>query len=166
MTSRRIAAFVSFAFLLTGAFYALATPTVVLPERFKNSPVLVENSVQFKAIVAKNKDLQKQLVAEQKAHQELQDRTDKDLRDKDTELQKLRAEKVVAQKSTAHSIFGLIFSAARVVLSFISNPFSFIITRVVEVAVAIAIVIGLIFGIKIFLHTRKNKNPNPPSKAP
>lgn len=44
-----------------GTLFAETRPAVVLPERFKNTPILVVNSPEYKKLLEENKELAKQI---------------------------------------------------------------------------------------------------------
>jgi hypothetical protein len=136
---------------------AVAEPTVVIPERFKDSPVIVENSSAFNALVNQNKKLRKQLQAEQKDAKDFEASVAKALRDMDAELQSLRAEnaKLKAQITPWYKRIPF-FNILSIVVGFISNPLSFIVTRLIELGLGIlAIAVFVLVVRKVDKHFRK-----------
>lgn len=146
-TKPSIKGFVIEAALIAGAVFSInaASPTVVLPDRFANSPVIVENSPQFKAIVAHDKKLQAQLAKEQSDWKSYSQSVDQQLRDEaeraakaEAELAKLKAEKKPWWKGIP--FIGILSLA----VGFLGNPFSFIITRLVELGLGLVAIVGFI----------------------
>lgn len=142
--------------LLTAS--ASATPTVVLPERFKDAPVIVENSPQFKRLVAQNRKLQRQLEQERKKHEQFVKQVDEQRRRDAEALAK-------AQAASKHkSLLGLIPTMIRLTTSFIANPFAFIISRAIQVLLALVVIGAMIVGGAIVFLKRKTIFKSKPKK--
>jgi len=66
----------------------IGEPIVVLPERFKNSPVIIQNSPEYIKILEENKELKKQLDNERRELAKFQYKSEEVIRDKEAIVQK------------------------------------------------------------------------------
>ena len=129
-----------FLFVLFLVATASASTVVVLPERFAGNDVVVQNSAAYKDLVKSNRTLTKQLEVERKDKIAFALAVDTQLRAKDEELQKLRAA-TSKPKIPFWNILGL-------AIGFISNPFGFIVTRLVELALALVAAVLLFIALR------------------
>jgi Flp pilus assembly protein TadB len=153
--------FLAIAILLTA--FDVFGGTVVLPERFANDTVISKNSAAYKALVAKTQQIADQLNREQQARADFEKRVDEDLQTKQDRLEKLEAEHAAANAAKGKSIFGTVLSIAGMALGFISNPFGWIVTRLI--GIALALVVGFVIFIllrRAYRHFRNKKSTEHP----
>jgi hypothetical protein len=129
-----------------------AQPSVVLPQRFKDAPVLIENSPQLKA-------LQKRINQDNKNWQQYSDVVETRLRDQERLLAKLQEENA-RFKATNKPWYSKIpfFSILSLGLSFVSNPFSFVITRLIELGLGLVAVAVFVALVRFLWRRRKGLN--------
>ena|ERR1700731_4444247 len=154
MTARsHIANLIIGGWLLFGVwvYHTAANPVVVLPERFANREIIVQNSTVYKALVQKNKTLADQLSREQRDLVKLKKDTDKTIQDKDLELDHLRATQAQGHKN----VFRSILSVVTLVFQFVSNPFQFLISRAIQIGLALLVIVTAFFVIRHFIRKRR-----------
>lgn len=126
---------------------------VVLPERFANSPVIVQNSPAFKALVANNAKLAQQLSEEKSAQQEFERVTDLELQARADKLEQLEIENDKLKSRSHFNFFGFI----NLVMSFVANPFGFVMQRIIQIVLVLVIIIGSIIAVRVILNHRRKK---------
>jgi Flp pilus assembly protein TadB len=137
--------------LWMAAMLAFGQPTVVLPERFKDAPVVVENSPQFKALAAHNKKLQAQLAKEQSDWKWYSYDVERRLRDEAERAAKAEAELAQLKATQSHSRTGIVstlFGAFSLGVSFFSNPATFIIGFLIKLGVGLAAIVAFYFLVR------------------
>lgn len=156
MKPRVIAISVLFAYLLFGT-WAFSNPVVVIPERFKDRQVIVENGPEFKSLVQKNKELSKQLAGEQKARADLEKKVSDELRAKDDELQKLRAEKAQGHKG----VWSMVLGVLNIGVMFFTNPLGYMMTTAMSIVEGLIGVVVILVGLKFAykLYTKQKSQP-------
>lgn len=138
------------------AYTATAAPTVVLPERFANSPVVVENSPQFQALAAKNKDLQKQLEAEKKAKADFTKGVDQQLRDKQTELETAQSELAKLKAQHKSSFWSIALGLLNIGTQFFLNPFGYLMKTFVSIVEGVVAIVVIFIAAKFAWHLYKS----------
>jgi hypothetical protein len=130
------------------AYITAAAPIVVLPERFKDTEIVVKNSSVFKALVQKNKKLATQLQSEEKTRQAFENRVGTDMQSAAAELEKLRAANATAKKGMFSGITSTVLGLLNIGTQFFLNPFGYLMRTLTGIVEALIAVVVIFFGIK------------------
>lgn len=130
--------FAVFYFLLS----TFAFGAVVLPERFAGQRIIIKNSAEYKSLAKENRELSKQLESERADRGRFETDVDLERQARELELSALRTENAKFKAASHKSWLGGIWSVVSLSLSFISNPFGFIVSKLISIGLGI-LAIGL-----------------------
>lgn len=125
---------------------SLFAPTVILPERFQTAEVIVKNTPAYRLLQAERNGIAEQLKTEVLKHDAFVLAVGQEERDRVEELTAVQEENARLHASSSHKI--PLWSLFSMAVGFFANPFSFIITRLVELGAGLAAIIIFFIAIR------------------